>query len=282
MLEKTTNISFITLVCIFSPHPYIEIAINPICSGNITHFIYLGDTLLSTCWFFHTISQRCRKLCVLGCFSQLRDRGKKSGALGTAVMILTPKETKSTTVHKNQYTPQLQSQILHVMEVLLQQIASCRQTGCYTAHTRDTSRNSCLSRDSERKKKKIHTHSSSTPPQQRSDSPQSRGITPPKAVCFVPQQETFQTHAQSSSLATAAKQHVEQLRQQALLDKFPTARAIKGSLLSTAVPPGKQRARWHAALTGHQQHPACSSCTVEGCWAQPNSPLTLSQPGSCR
>lgn len=158
LLEKTTNISFITLVCIFSPHPYIEIAINPICSGNITHFIYLGDTLLSTCWFFHTISQRCRKLCVLGCFSQLRDRGKKSGALGTAVMILTPKETKSTTVHKNQYTPQLQSQILHVMEVLLQQIASCRQTGCYTAHTRDTSRNSCLSRDSERKKKKKYIH----------------------------------------------------------------------------------------------------------------------------
>lgn len=153
-----------------------------------------------------------------------------------------------------------------------------------TQHTHETQAGTLVFQETARgkKKKKIHTHSSSTPPQQRSDSPQSRGITPPKAVCFVPQQETFQTHAQSSSLATAAKQHVEQLRQQALLDKFPTARAIKGSLLSTAVPPGKQRARWHAALTGHQQHPARSSCTVEGCWAQPNSPLTLSQPGSCR
>lgn len=155
LLEKTTNISFITLVCIFSPHPYIEIAINPICSGNITHFIYLGDTLLSTCWFFHTISQRCRKLCVLGCFSQLRDRGKKSGALGTAVMILTPKETKSTTVHKNQYTPQLQSQILHVMEVLLQ-----LQTDrlWHSTHTRHKQELLSFKRQREKKKKKyIHT-----------------------------------------------------------------------------------------------------------------------------
>lgn len=60
------------------------------------HFIYLGDTLLSTCYFFHNISQFSRKLCILGCFSHLRDRRKKPGVLGTAVMILSPKEyTKS-------------------------------------------------------------------------------------------------------------------------------------------------------------------------------------------
>lgn len=103
----------------------------------------------------------------------------------------------------------------------------------------------------------IYTHCFSTLPLQCCDSPQGQGITP-QAVCFVPQQETFQTHTQSSSLATASEQRIEQLWQQALSDKFPNARAIKGSLVSTAVPPGKQ-----GAPSGHQQHPPHSSCTAE-------------------
>jgi len=116
----------------------------------------LGDTLLSACYFFHTISQFSRKLCIFGCSSQLGDIGKKSGALGTAVMMLIPKDEEQ---HTKSIHPSTAVTNSACDVVLLQQTASCKQVVVY--HTQSTSRNPCLSRDTKgrKKNKNIYTHS---------------------------------------------------------------------------------------------------------------------------
>lgn len=229
----------------------------------------MGDTLLSTCWFFQTTSPFSRKLCLLGCSSKLKDRRKKSGALGTAVVILTPKEMNSSTGHKNQYTPQLPSQIPHVIQVLPQRIASLLSS------THKTQAGVCLSRDTE-EKKYIHTYSFSTLPSAVLRLPTKSGHNTSKSSLLCDPAGTI-SHAQRSSLATAAKQHIHSCKSKC----FSTALQMqnhKGKLGQQAALVGKRRAHWCTAPTGHWQHPAHSNCIAEGCWAQVPHPFSVQEP----
>lgn len=120
LLKKTTNISFITLVNIFfPPHMHIEIVINPICSGK--HYPFHSFEMLFIWIFFSTLLPKfSRKICILGCFSQLRYRGGEIRCSQHSFSDPDPQRDGTHFMYStwNQCSPQPQPPILLVIQVL--------------------------------------------------------------------------------------------------------------------------------------------------------------------
>lgn len=222
--------------------------------------------------FFSTLLPKfSRKICILGCFSQLRYRGGEIRCSQHSFSDPDPQRDGTHFMYStwNQCSPQPQPPILLVIQVL------CKLPAANIVQHRLKTQTEILAFQ-ETPGKKYFTYSLSTPAQQCCDSPQHQALTPLTAACSVPQRKLLR-HMQG---VPPARLLIEQLQQ--LLHNFPNARGIKGSLVSRGFLPRKQRSHWSTEPAGHELCPALSSCTAEGCWAQPHSPLILSQFRSCK
>lgn len=168
------NQYFFYYTCLhFILHPHIEIAINPICSGQHYPFHFFGWRAPEHVLFFlHIAFWFSRKLCILGCFSQLGDGGKKSGAPGRIVTILTSPPTIPESPAAAQYTGSIHpsTTATNPTRDVGPLAVSCQlQAGCQAAHTRGSNRNPCLSGGTE-------GDTFSTAPPQCSDCQQVRAL----------------------------------------------------------------------------------------------------------